>query len=96
VVSERGTISDGIARTQEQKARTQHGGSEHVASTEAKAQRIVGEEMGRRGWCEPELDQRRKADEEKPFSCINVERELHRSIVNPGKCHDFMLQRETH
>ena len=31
-----------------------------------------------------------------PFSCIKVERELHRSIVNPGKCHDFMLQRETH
>src|SRR6266516_601215 len=29
-----------------------------------------------------------------PFSCIKVERELHRSIVNPGKCHDFMLQRE--
>jgi len=31
----------------------------------------------------------------KPFSCINVERELHRSIVDPGKCHDFMLQRES-
>ena len=28
-----------------------------------------------------------------PFSCINVERELHRSIVNPGQCHDFSLQR---
>src|SRR5439155_15661319 len=23
------------------------------------------------------------------FSCINVERELHRSIVNQGQCHDF-------
>ena len=31
----------------------------------------------------------------KPFSCINVEGELHRSIVNPGKCRDFMLQRKT-
>src|SRR6266511_2114789 len=29
-----------------------------------------------------------------PFSCINVERELHRGIVNPGQCHDFMLQRK--
>ena len=31
-----------------------------------------------------------------PFSCIKVERELHKSIVNPGKCYDFMLQRKTH
>src|SRR5439155_11070638 len=31
-----------------------------------------------------------------PFSCINVERELHRSIVNPGHGHDFRLQRKTH
>src|SRR5436190_15709347 len=30
------------------------------------------------------------------FSCINVERELHRSIVNPGQCQDFRLQRKTH
>ncbi len=34
--------------------------------------------------------------EDVPCSCINVERELNRSIVNPGKCHDFILQRETH
>ena len=25
-----------------------------------------------------------------------VDRELQRSIVNPGKCYDFMLQRKTH
>src|SRR6266699_4199559 len=25
-----------------------------------------------------------------PFGCINVERELHRSIASPGKRHDFM------
>src|SRR5205809_3053509 len=31
-----------------------------------------------------------------PFSCINVEREVHRSIVKPGQRHHFMLRRETH
>jgi len=31
-----------------------------------------------------------------PFSCIYVARELHRSIVNPGQCHDLRLRRETH
>src|SRR6266550_4549498 len=30
-----------------------------------------------------------------PFSCINVERGLHRSIVDPGQWHDFRLQRKT-
>src|SRR5882724_10086654 len=30
------------------------------------------------------------------FSCINVERELHRSIVNPGQRRDFRLQRKPH
>jgi len=38
----------------------------------------------------------RKTDVGQPFSCIKVERELHKSIVNPGKCYDFMLQRKTH
>src|SRR6266496_4001557 len=31
-----------------------------------------------------------------PFSCINVEREFHRSIVNPGQCHDFIFQGKAH
>src|SRR5216117_3336888 len=31
-----------------------------------------------------------------PFSCINVERELHRGIVNPSQCHDFMFQGKAH
>src|SRR2546426_3094188 len=32
----------------------------------------------------------------RPYRCINVERELHRSIVNPGQCHDFMFQGKAH
>jgi putative transposase len=42
-----------------------HGGSERLESAEAKARRIVGEEMARRGWSVAELEQRRKADAEK-------------------------------
>jgi len=44
---------------------THHGGSERIESAEAKAQRIVEEEMARRGWSEAELERRRKADAEK-------------------------------
>jgi len=42
-----------------------HGGSERLETAEAKAQRIVKEEMARRGWGAAELEQRRKADAEK-------------------------------
>ena len=42
-----------------------HGGSERIETAEAQAQRIVAEEMVRRGWSAAELEQRRKADAEK-------------------------------
>ena len=42
-----------------------HGGSERIETAEAKAQRILKEEMARRGWGAAELEQRRKADAEK-------------------------------
>ena len=42
-----------------------HGGRERMESAEAKAQRIVAEEMARRGWSVADLEQRRKADAEK-------------------------------
>ena len=48
-----------------EKPHMHHGGSERIASAEAKGQRIVGEEMARRGWSEAELEQRRQADAEK-------------------------------
>ena len=45
-----------------EKLGTHHVGSERIESAKATAQRIVGEEVARRGWSEAELEQRRKAD----------------------------------
>lgn len=42
-----------------------HGGGERIETAQAKAERIVAEEMARRGWSQAELEQRRKADGEK-------------------------------
>jgi hypothetical protein len=48
-----------------EKLRKHHGGGKRIESSAAKAQRIVREEMARRGWSEPQLEQRRKAGAEK-------------------------------
>jgi len=39
-----------------EKLGTHHGGSGRIESAEDKAQRIVGEEMARRGWSQVELE----------------------------------------
>jgi putative transposase len=49
-----------------------HGGGERIETAKAKAERIVAEEMARRGWNEAELEKRRKSDAEK----INIARRL--------------------
>jgi len=41
---------------------TQHGGSERQETATAKAERLLAEELQRRGWDEEELTRRRKAD----------------------------------
>ena len=42
-----------------------HGGSERVETTAAKAERILGEELQRRGWNAQELARRPKSNEDK-------------------------------
>ncbi len=42
-----------------------HAGALHLASAEAKAERIVAEELKRRGWKAADLKRRRKSDPDK-------------------------------
>jgi hypothetical protein len=44
---------------------TQHGGSERLETAQAKAERLLNEEIQQRGWDTEELARRRKADREK-------------------------------
>ncbi len=57
-----------------------HSGELRVASAEAQAERIIGEELRRRGWREAELRQRRKSDPGKLAVAARLRRETTLSI----------------
>jgi REP element-mobilizing transposase RayT len=57
-----------------------HAGELHLASAEAKAERIIGEELKRRGWKEAELLKRQRGDPEKLEIAARLRRETTLSI----------------
>ena len=52
-----------------------HSGQLHREAEEARAERIVGQELSRRGWSEADLEQRRRNDPEKLAIATRLRRE---------------------
>jgi hypothetical protein len=52
-----------------------HSGELHVGTAEARAERIMAEELGRLGWTETELASRRKSDPDKLAIAARLRRE---------------------
>ena len=52
-----------------------HGGSERAESAQAKAERLAGEELRRRGWKAEDLARRRKGDKQKRKIALRLRRE---------------------
>jgi hypothetical protein len=57
-----------------------HSGELHREAANARAERIVAEELTRRGWTEGDLEQRRKCDLDKPEIAARLRRETTLSV----------------